>query len=139
MKRKRNNILKKNSEEVIEWEKLKKEFYSKQEEANSKIDFLKKEYLESIPSAVLQYCELVLNTNDDIEPFSKNFELDYNSETKILIIEYSLPTIEQLPTLNKVKYIDNEFKEYHISEKQTNKLFDTTMYNITLKTLHTLF
>ena len=73
------------------------------------------------------------------ESFPKSFELDYNPENKILIVEYALPSLDQLPTLNEVKFIRNELKEYHISDAQHQKMFDATMYNITLRTIHELF
>jgi restriction system protein len=80
-----------------------------------------------------------LNNSEYPDSFPKGFELEYNPDTKILIVEYSLPAIEQLPTLNEVKFIKNEFKEFYISENQLLKIFDNTMYNITLRTIHELF
>jgi restriction system protein len=65
--------------------------------------------------------------------------LDYNPDNKILIVEYSLPSIEQFPTLNEVRFIKNELKEYFISEAQILRMFDTAMYNVTLRTIHELF
>lgn len=90
-------------------------------------------------NAILEYCELVLSRSEYPDQFPQRFELEYNNETKILIVEYSLPNIGQLPTLNEVKYIKNELKEYHISESQRLKLFDATMYKIVLRTIHELF
>jgi restriction system protein len=100
---------------------------------------MKEFYLKQDPSSVIEYCDLVLNNSIYPDSFPKNYEIDYNSESKILIVEYSLPAIEQLPTLNEVKVIKGELKEYHISDAQLLKMFDTTMYNITLRTIHELF
>jgi restriction system protein len=132
-------IKKKNIEETKTWEKSKAKFIETQQLANTKIDILKEKYLNLDASSILEYCDLVLNNSYYPESFPKSFELDYNTETKILIVEYSLPSIEQLPTLNEVKVIKNELKDYYISEAQTLKMFDTTMYNITLRTIHELF
>ncbi len=132
-------IKNRNKEDVLIWEREKAEFLSKQEKLNLNIDLMKVSYMNLEPSAVIEYCNLVLNNSIYPESFPKNFELDYNNDTKILIVEYSLPSIEQLPTLNEVKFIKNELKEYHISEAQSLKMFDTTMYNITLRTIHELF
>lgn len=128
-----------NTKEVKDWEKSKMDFIESQEQTNAKVEVLKVNYMNLEPTSVLEYCELVLNNSEYPDYFPKSFELDYNPETKILIVEYSLPSIEQLPTLNEVKYIKNELKEYHISEAQILKLFDTTMYRITLRTIHELF
>lgn len=132
-------VKRKNLEDVKKWEKDKSIFISNQEETNLKVQMVKEMYLKLEPSSIIEYCDLVLNNSQYPESFPKSFEIDYNSESKILIVEYSLPTIEDFPTLNEVKVIKNELKEYHISEAQTLKRFDTTMYNITLRTIHELF
>lgn len=123
------------------WEQRKKEFYSDQVIANSKVDTLKTSYFNNNPEAIIEYCELVLNNSQYPDNFPQNFEIDYNPDNKILIVEYALPPLDQFQTLNEVKYIASrdEFKEYHISETQLIKLFELTMYKITLRTVHELF
>lgn len=133
------NIKENNRKAIDIWENEKLAFTTNQEQCNLKINITKENYLKHDPGAILEYCDLVLNNSEYPETFPKSFELDYNPETKILIVEYSLPSIEQLPTLNEVKVIKGEFKEYHISDTQITKIFDATMYNITLRTLHELF
>ncbi len=128
-----------NRVDLSNWEREKLEFYANQERLNSRIDDLQKKYLQLNSSSVIEYCDLVLNNSQYPESFPKSFELDYNPETKILIVEYSLPALEQLPTLNEVKVIKGELKEYHISDAQLLKMFDATMYNITLRSIHELF
>ena len=135
----KSEIDKEAEESAAEWELQKSEFYKALERKNSKVDELKEKYLNGDENAVLEYCELVLNRSEYPDQFPQSFELEYNNETKILIVEYSLPNMGQLPTLNEVKYIKNELKEYHISETQLKKLFDATMYKIVLRTIHELF
>jgi restriction system protein len=129
----------KNLEAIKKWEGEKSLFISNQLESNSKVEKMKEMYLKLDSSSIIEYCDLVLNNSQYPESFPKNYEIDYISESKILIVEYSLPSIENLPTLNEVKVIKNDLKEYHISETQILKRFDTTLYNITLRTLHELF
>lgn len=128
-----------NQEEVKRWELEKQQFIAIQKEANSKIDALKQKYLSLDTSAVLEYCDLVLNNSEYPDTFPKSYELDYNPDNKILIVEYSLPSMEQFPTLNEVKIIKGELKEYFISEAQILRIFDTAMYNVTLRTIHEIF
>jgi len=136
---KKEQVRKQVAEEIKAWQKAKDDFAANQEKKNKKVDDLKANYMSCDQSAVLEYCELVLSNSQYPDSFPKSFELDYNPDTKILVIEYSLPTIENLPTLNEVKFIKNELKEYHISEAQIQKMFDTTMYKITLRTIHEIF
>lgn len=128
-----------NLSDVSKWENLRDEFTRNQNTENAKIEKFRIDYMNLDGNAILEYCELVLNNSEYPDSFPKGFELEYNPDTKILIVEYSLPAIEQLPILNEVKFIKNELKEYHISENQLLKIFDNTMYNITLRTIHELF
>ena len=73
--------------------------------------------------------------------FPKDFDLDYNSDSKLLIVEYVLPAPDDLPTLTEVKYIvtKKELKESFLSETQLSKNYDSVIYKVTLRTLHELF
>lgn len=127
--------------ELAEWEKRKEAFFQKQKEFNDKIDEMKNSYLNQNIDSITEYCEMVLNNSDYPETFPKNFELEYNPDNKILIVEYELPSINCFPKIKEIKYIAarKELKESYISESQLNKLFDEAMYKITLRTLHELF
>lgn len=89
----------------------------------------------------MQYCELVLNNSEYPDSFPKDFDLEYNPDNKLLIIEYVLPAPEDFPKLSEVKYITTkkELKEYFISDTQFSKIYDTSIYNICLRTLHEMF
>ena len=123
------------------WNREVDKFSQKQADYNAKIDLLKQSYLNQNHDAIIEYCEMVLNKSSYPDSFLKNFELEYNIDTKILIVEYELPSIECLPKVKDVKYIASrkEFKESILSDSQVNKMFDDTMYKITLRTLYELF
>lgn len=136
---KKSSINNEIADKLLEWQKKRIEFDFKKDVRNKKVDELKLKYLSCDPSAVLEYCELVLNKSEYPDFFSKNYELEYNPDSKILIIEYSLPTLEDIPSLNEVRFIKGELKEYHLSDVQVHKMFDSTMYKITLRTIHEIF
>lgn len=127
--------------QVLIWEEKRKKKLAKQEEFNNKIEQFKELYLTGNQSSVEEYCELVLSNSQYSDFFPKSFQIEYNSETKILIVEYELPCIDSFPRVKEVKYIASkkETKEILISESQLNKLFDDVMYKVTLRTLHELF
>ncbi|WP_316752692.1 restriction endonuclease [Pedobacter gandavensis] len=124
---------------VNEWQHEKAAFLKNREDSNYKIALLKEAYFKCDSNAVIDYCDLVLNNSVYYDEFPKSFELDYIPETKILIVEYSLPSMDQLPLISDVKIVKGEAKETLISETQLHKIFDSTMYKITLRTLHELF
>jgi restriction system protein len=137
----KSELTKKYDELEQQWEIQKKEYYNNQEIHNSKVDNLKELYFKSDSNAVLQYCELVLNNSDYPESFPKDFDLEYNADSRILIIEYVLPAPEDLPKLSDVKYVAarRELKESYISDIQLAKIYDMAIYNVCLRTIHEIF
>lgn len=90
---------------------------------------------------VVNYFQQVLSDSEYPERFSRSFELEYNPEKKVLIVDYQLPSIDQVPSLKEVRYVQTreEFDEKHISEAQRNRLYDNLLYQIALRTLHELY
>lgn len=128
-------------EKIAEWNDKKSEYIKEQDENNSKIDELKSNYLSSDISAIIEYCEIVLSKSYLPEFINKEFEINYNSNNKILIIDYLLPNIEDFPNIKEVKYIAsrNELKEAFYNEAFMEKLFDSTIYKLVLRVIHEEF
>lgn len=105
------------------------------------IDKIQKSYFESNSISVLEYNKLVLATAHVSNIFPAHAELDYVSDTKTLIVNYTLPVPSDIPTLKEVKFIKskNAFKESHISQSVVNKLYDEVIYQIVLATVAKLF
>lgn len=126
---------------LAKWNEDKKKFLEKQLENNKTVDDLKESYLKGIPSAIIEYCDLVLSKSIYPDSFPQEFEIDYNENNKTLIVEYMLPSPDHLPTLKEVKYNQSkdEFKEVHLSDTAKRKIYDNLIYQITLRTIHELF
>lgn len=124
-----------------DWEREKEAYKDTQKKYNETIEKLKENYFNKESEAVIQYCEMVLNNSQYPETFPKDFDLDYNSDSKLLIVEYVLPTPDDLPKLTNVKYIatKKELKDSFLSKTQLSKIYDSAIYKITLRTLHELF
>ena len=106
---------------------MKRNFLKDGQKNNKKIDILRDKYLNGDKNAIVKYCELVLKKSEYPGYLPNDFELEYNPENKILIIEYALPSPDDLPTLKEVKYIvtRKEFKEVHINSAAMNKIYDS--------------
>jgi len=127
--------------ELKAWEEEKVEFLKKQEDENEIIELKKEKYLNCDLEAVLDYCDLVLSNSEYYYEFPQEYELDYNPETKIIVVDYQLPSLEAIPTLKEVRYIQSrdEFSEKQLTKSQLNKLYDSILYQITLRTIHELY
>jgi restriction system protein len=119
------------------WETEKDQYLCKRKEFNEAIDKSRSEYLSKKPDAIHQYCEAILNNSQYPDEFPKDFDLDYNAESRLLIVEYVLPSPDDFPTLTEVKYIaaKKETKETHLSKTQVAAIYDTSIYKITLRVL----
>jgi restriction system protein len=126
---------------VSAWEVDRSAFLHRQQEQNAAIESQKVQYLQAAPDAVVSYCDMVLSNSKYPGCFPKEYELDYNAETRVLVVDYSLPAPDALPTLAEVKYVAtrDEFTERHLTPPQATKLYDDLLYQVALRTVHELF
>jgi restriction system protein len=127
--------------EVEQWDREAQEYQEDLAKKDAAVDKRKADYEALRAEGVEDYCEMVLANSDYPDGFPQDFDLEYNPETKILIVEYALPAPDQLPRLKEVKYIKskNEFAEVYLSETEMNRLYDDALYRICLRSLHELF
>jgi restriction system protein len=126
------------------WEKAKQESeiaIEARNAGNAAIDKQKADYESLLPTAITGYCNAVLLTSKYPDSFPKEFDLEYIPRTKILAIDYSLPSPDKMPNVKEVKYVKskNEFHKAQLSETERNRIFDDALYQICLRTLHELF
>lgn len=119
----------------------KRKFCDNQKAANKKVDLMKENYLNKVVGSIEEYSELVLNNSDYPPTFPQSFELEFSPDIKSLVIDYWLPSPEDMPSVKEVKFIKSrqELKEVAISEAQKKRLFDSSIYQITLRSVHELF
>lgn len=123
-----------------EWELEKVEFYKERDLQHQRIDDFYRNYQNKEKYAVENYCEMVLNNSQYPDFISKDFEVEYISNSNILIIEYQLPSITLFPTVKECKYIatKDEIRTINISTTELNRIYDKALYDITLRTIHEL-
>jgi restriction system protein len=127
--------------ECSEWEKRKAEFAYKQEKHNNYIDQLIEKYLKRAKLEVEQLNKMALEKLDFNQEFPCEFELEYNPDNKILIVEYFLPSKNLFPNIKEVKFIKSkkEITQTYISNKDLESLYDASLYQITLSCINEVF
>jgi restriction system protein len=127
--------------ELKAWEDRRASFLEQQSLSNEAIDKKHKDYMACSPEAVLEYCDLMLSLSDYPDYFAQEFNLDYNPDTKLLLVDYALPAPDDIPMIDELKYVANrdEFIEHQMSQAQLSKLYDDLLYQIVLRTIHELF
>jgi len=141
IERKNKNLLNEYRNNIDSWENSKNNFLKNRELEIAKILEKKNRYLKKDSGAIIDYCETVLARSKYPEIFPQQYELRYNSENKLLLVDYFLPSPNNIPRLKEVKYNKtlDQFKEYFLSETAFNELYDRALYEITLRTIHELY
>lgn len=127
--------------QLLEWEKEKATFYESINVSNHHIDERYQAYLSGEPTSVMEKCQLVLSYSTYPDSLPQDFDLEYRPESKSLILDYALPSVNDIPRLKEVKYIQakNEFKENLLPDAEFNRLYDDVLYQIALRATNELY
>lgn len=133
-----SNIITDNKKNYQSWLDKKSEFEASQNEHNAKISELAEKYKNFDTKAIETNCSMILNNSNHLDFVSKEFELEYGSDSQSIVIDYNLPDISSIPKIKEVQYIKSkqEFKESYYSDSEINKLYDSYIYQFTLRSIH---
>ena len=123
------------------WEREQAEFLPTQMTQYEEIVAHQKAYESGAPHAIQDYCELVLSHSEYPDWHIPASEIEYNPNTKTVIVDYKLPSVDALPTLNEVRYVQSrdEFEEVEIANSAATELYDSVIYQIALRCVYELF
>ena len=129
------------SNAMTKWNNEKELFEKEQQEKNESVDEFKKNLLRGDADAVAEYAVRTLENIETPLEFTLEYDAEYNSENKMIIVDVTLPTVEDIPRLKSVSYVKSkeEFKEAYYSEAQMKKKYDSVIYQIVLQTLNAMF
>jgi len=127
--------------EVEAWEEQKRLNADGKAKQHAAIERLHTAYEHKEPDGLIEYWDQVLSRSEYPDSFPRGFTLDYIPETKLLVVEYSLPDVSCFPKLKEVKYTKSrdEFKEIHLSDKALRETYNDVLYQITLRSVFELF
>ena len=138
---KTDSISKKLTLREKEWCEKYQSYSDEQNAKNNKADLLKKQYYNKERSAIeVYYLKIIEHVTYDTH-FQKSIKINYNDKNKMLIIEYLLPSIAQLPKIKEIRYIKTryEYKEICFTEKELENIYDDLVYRIVLDVINIVF
>lgn len=123
------------------FEAAKAVFVDKQQETNDAVDAMRTRYEDGDAPAVTEYCDLVLQSSEYPEYLQRSWDLDYDADSRLLVIEYTLPADTDLPTIAQYRFIKsrNEVTEKAATKAEIRRRFESVIYQICIRTLHELF
>lgn len=127
--------------QLEEWSKEKTAFEEAQTKANAAIDAERERYKAGEPQAIVDYCDRVLDKSDYPDFFPRDWTVSFDAENRILVLDYWLPSLADMPSLKAVKYVASRstFEEVFHKESSLRKLYDDAVYQTCLRTIFELF
>lgn len=127
--------------EKREWEEKRNSFVEAQQKRNDAVDLLFENCQKGEPTSVEHYFKYLLDKAPVPFSYNRAAELEYNQESKRLIVDIMLPVIDDLPKLKALSYIKSrkEYKESFYPDSYIKKKYDSVIYQIVLQTLNTIF
>jgi|SRR5580693_2507202 restriction system protein len=123
------------------WQNRRAAFLQTQVAQHREIEAIRLRFQNGEPEYIFEVLQLALKRSQYPDWMPPDFELDFNPDNACLIVDFQLPPRDALPTLNEVAYVQSrgEFVERHLSPTKLDKLYDSLLYQITLRTLYELF
>jgi restriction system protein len=130
-----------NVRDVADWQRREHAYEEARAKHNASVEQARSDYYAFNADAILDYCDLVLSRSQYGDSFPKEFELEYQSVGKSLIVEYQLPAPEDLPRLESVKFsrTKNEFTETELTKREFEQLYSDVVFQVAIRTVHELF
>ena len=123
------------------WEDQRDTFLALQRQKNEAVDRQQAAYEAKNPEAIAEYCDLVLSASAYPGWMPGEFDFQYLAETRTMVVELQLPTPEHIPQIKEVRYVQSKdaIEEKPIPEAQLHTMYDSLLYQISLRTIHELF
>ena len=128
-------------EELNKWKKAKDDFYENQKQHNQWVIDFKSSVEEGTPEAVSELAQLILKEIIIPIDYYSDYDTEYIEESRNLIIDVVLPSIEHMPTLKAMSYVKSkqEIKETYYTESQIKKKYDGVIYQMVLMIINLMF
>lgn len=123
------------------WEGERARFFEEQQLAHQSIDDDRARYETLDADAIEDYCDLVLSRSEYPDKFPQDFDLQYQSDTRTLVVDYMLPPRGAIPRVESITYREKtgEFVESFLNDKTLREYYDSALFQISLRTIHELF
>ncbi len=108
---------------------------------HAQVDLFREEFEACRPEAVADYFEMILSASAYPSGFPQSFGLAYVPESRQLVIEYKLPTVEVVPRVKLYRYIkgSDQVSETVRSQPQLRALYRLVVAQLALRTVNEVF
>jgi restriction system protein len=124
-----------------EYAKAVEEAHSRASTQHAEVDAWREHYEMGASDAVVSYFERVLKASDYPEGFPQAFKLAYVPESRQIVVEYELPSVDIVPTVKSYKYVktSDTISSTARPASQVRNIYASVVAQLALRTLHELF
>ena len=114
---------------MAEWESEQQSYLATQASANQKVDAFREKWEKGDVESIEDYCRLVLSSSEYPGCLPSEFDLQFNPENGMLVVEFRLPSLEDIPSLSEVTFVATrgELKEKHLPDSKRKQLFNDVL------------
>jgi restriction system protein len=123
------------------FDKEKAEYENEAKAYNQELLEFKKAFESDDEEAIIEYVTKVLNDSEYLPDMVRDFEINYNKESKSLLIDYILPSPDNVPSIKELKFVKaaQEIRNIPFKKGEFESFYDGIISQIALRTLHEVF
>lgn len=124
-----------------EFDKEKTEYEHEAKTYNQELLEFKKAFENNEEEAIIEYVTKVLNDSEYLPDMVRDFEINYNKESKSLLIDYVLPSPDDVPSTKEFKFVKTakEIRDVPFKKGEFESFYNGIISQIALRTLHEIF
>lgn len=125
----------------LEYDKEKELYLKKQKEFNNELERNKKLYEKGDKDGVVKYLSMVMERSEYPDIINVFPEINYEPNSKIVLIDMELPNDKQVPSIKEYKYIASKkiIDEVKMGAKEFESFYNNLVFQVCLRTIHEIF
>ncbi len=125
----------------FEFDKEKTDYEYEAKIYNQELLEFKKAFESGEEEAIVEYVTKVLNDSEYLPDMVRDFEINYNKDSKSLLIDYSLPAPDDVPNTKELKFVKTakEIRDVSFKKGEFESFYNGIISQIALRTMHEVF
>jgi restriction system protein len=117
------------------------EFYAKQLNFNNALQEFRKRFEAHDVGAIKEYCSRVLERSQYPDSISVEHSVEFDAESKYVIVNLELPSPAQVPNTAGYKFVptDSRIVPVPLKKKEGIELYESIVDQIVIRTMHEIF
>ena len=122
-------------------EEKRKKFIAEQEKFNLALNEFRQRFEAGHVEAIKEYCSRVLERSQYPEPLTIGHEVEFDAESKYVVVNLELPSQDRVPSVGGYKFVSkgNRSDPIPLKTKEAVALHNSILDQIIVRTMHEVF